>query len=69
MCCEIEANDVFSISDAGIYISRLVNDQKISVTLDRSVTVNVLREELWKKCGVNSSLVPVAAILTTADGN
>ena len=37
--------------------------------LDTGATVSVVSEELWRKCGGYSSLVPVAATLTAANGN
>ena len=70
MHCDIETNRVISsISDAGIYISGLVNHQTVPIMLDTGATVSVLSEELWRKCGGYSSLLPVAATLSAANGN
>ena len=70
MHCDTETSRVTSsISDAGIYISGLVNHQIVPIMLDTGATVSVVSEELWRKCGGYSSLLPVAATLTAANGN
>ena len=68
--CDTETSRVASsISDAGIYISGVVNHQIVPIMLDTGATVSVVSEELWRKCGGYSSLLPVAATLTAANGN
>ena len=68
MHCDIETRRVtLSISDAGIYISGLVNHQIVPIML--GATVSMVSEELWRNCGGYSSLLDVAAILTAANGN
>ena len=70
MHCDIETRRVtLSISDAGIYISGLVNHQIVPIMLDTGATVSMVSEELWRKCGGYSSLLDVAATLTAANGN
>ena len=70
MHCDIEISHVTSsISDAGIYISGLVNHLIVPIKLDTGATVSVMSEELWRKCGEYSSLLPVAATLTPANVN
>lgn len=70
MHCDVEASRVVSsISDAGIYLSGLVNHRTVSIMLDTGATVSVLSEQMWRKCGGISSLTPVTATLTAANGN
>ena len=42
---------ISSISDAGIYVSELVNHQAVSIMLD---TISTVSEETWVKCAENS---------------
>ena len=70
MHCDVEARRVVSsISDAGIYLSGLVNHRAVSIMLDTGATVSVLSEQMSRKCRGNSSLTPVTATLTAANGN
>ena len=46
-----------------------MNHQTVPIMLGTGATVKVLSEELWRKCGGYSSLLPVAATLTAANVN
>ena len=47
MHCDVEASRVVSsISDAGIYLSGLVNHRTVSIMLDTGATVSVLSEQM-----------------------
>ena len=46
-----------------------MNHRTVSIMLDTGATVSVLSEQMWRKCGGNSSLTPVTATLTAANGN